>query len=92
MNWLQFLLWVAGLYLAYYLANILLDLTANKDLPAQQHELHFSGHTAPKTVEHIAEKKNVESSAMIASGGVSLREIFSLARSEQIIYTRAVSY
>lgn len=45
MTWLQFFLWVAGLYTLYYLLMILLDLSGKERVKAgaaMSHELTFS--------------------------------------------------
>jgi hypothetical protein len=109
MNWLHFLLWVAGIYLFYYLIVILIDIAAGGRSPAAiaaGHELTFSEQVESTRMEH-----NVDSAAkasipgvrdtgikisadpeIMASGGVPIKDIFSLARKEAIIFTRSVSY
>ena len=50
MNWLHFIIWLAGLYMSYYLAVLLLDIAAGKHAPADgafSNELTFSEHSAP---------------------------------------------
>ena len=103
MNWLHFSIWVAGLYLMYYLVVILLDVAASKRAPAanaNSGELTFSEPVQPKQLQHEAEvlpaetTKTVERprSGVTATGGVSLKDFFNLARQESIIYTRPVSF
>ncbi len=50
MNWLHFLLWVAGIYLLYYLAVILIDVAGGGRAPAANaltDELTFSEAITP---------------------------------------------
>ena len=108
MNWLHFSFWVAGIYALYYLALILTDLAGGKKNAANalSPELTFSEHVPPvalmpdpheqagndkaRTGDDTAAKK--QQPEVISSGGVSLRDLFSLARQEAIIYTNAVGY
>ncbi|BAU55629.1 hypothetical protein [Mucilaginibacter gotjawali] len=55
MNWIHFLLWVAGIYSVYYLSVILIDLAGSRRIPAeQQHnqELTFSETVTPTKLQH----------------------------------------
>ncbi|HZY35578.1 MAG TPA: hypothetical protein VFE53_02955 [Mucilaginibacter sp.] len=106
MNWLHFFFWVAGIYALYYLVVILTDLTGGKNTAKSlSPELTFSETVQPVALKHTnadsagnktrigegaPEKK--QQAEVIASGGVSLRDLFSLARQEAIIYTNAVGY
>ena len=95
MNWIHFSLWVAGIYTLYYLSVILIDLAGAKNVPAaaSTNELTFSEEVPTQKLEHRAEEEtNPTGNAMIASGGVPIRELFSLARKELIVYTKSVSY
>ena len=100
MNWIHFLLWVGGIYCLYYLANILLDLAGGKQpgsLKLATNELTFSENIVPHEAEHLLENDQGKSAAktapeVIASGGVLLKDVFSLARKEVIVYTRQVSF
>jgi len=108
MNWLHFLGSVAGLYLLYYTALILIDLLLSRNTKVPAHgELTFSEHIIPQKLQHVLEaelqNKTKEGStgtgiktprepAVIASGGVSLKNLFGLCREEAIIYTRSVSF
>lgn len=102
MNWLHFFLWVAGLYALYYLVVILTDVAGVKNVPASgamSNELTFSEKVQPVQLQHppvaadagdtTTKKQERE---VIASGGVSLKDLFNLARQEAIIYTNPVSY
>ena len=110
MNWLHFTLWVAAIYLLYYLVNILVDIAGNGRSPTNKSlsdELTFSEHSEPKQLFHEAENdvagvktggvkdtgiKIKPEPEVMSSGGVSLKDIFNLARQESIIYTRPVSF
>jgi hypothetical protein len=94
MNWLHFSLWVCGIYMLYYLVVILADLArSGSAVKSSVNELSFSGHAGPELLNadrHGPPPKPEPS--MIASGGKSLKDTFSLARQEMIVYTRAVSF
>ena len=100
MNWLHFLGWVAGIYVLYYLALILIELSRSRSIKvAHSGELTFSEDILPKKIEHLPDKAESPpeqaakpASATIASGGVSLKNLFGLCREEAIIYTRPVSF
>jgi hypothetical protein len=102
MNWLHFFLWVAGLYALYYLLVILYDVAGTKNAPAAgtiSNELTFSEKVHPVQLQHQPVSENAEGTTakkhereVIVSGGVSLKDLFNLARQEAIIYTNPVSY
>lgn len=102
MNWLHFFLWIAGLYALYYLVVILIDLAGATGKPVAGtpvNTLTFSEQVEPVQLQHqtIAENTggttaNKQEREVIASGGVSLKDLFNLARREAIIYTNPVSY
>jgi hypothetical protein len=95
MNWPHFILWVAGLYLVYYFALIVFDLSRSRNPQDQLHELTFTEDVAPKTIEHLPDKSRENpktNSPIIASGGVSLKNLFNLCREEAVVYTRPVSF
>jgi len=111
MTWLQFLLWVAGLYTLYYLLMILLDVSGKdpaKAGAAMSHELTFAEPVEVQKLspEPLSVSDNKPATAfanervikpksepeVIGSGGVSLKDLFSMARDESILYTRSVSY
>ena len=93
MNWIKFAIWLSGLYAIYYAAVILWDITLNGRSPAgpTSNELTFVEHVEPERpdYEHISEQQG---SAMISSGGVSLQQLFMLAREEAVEFTRSVSF
>ena len=93
MTWIKFAAWLAVIYGLYYLTLIVWDLMR-------------SGRTSPKTdeqilsfTEHMEVIKpasepvaEVQGSATTASGGVNLKQLFSLCREEVVDYRKAVSY
>lgn len=96
MNWLHFILWVCGIYTLYYLTLILVDIARSGHSPtaAIGHELTFAEDVRPQVLdpgEHVVLQTKREP-AIIASGGVSVKDMFGLARKEMIVFTRAVSF
>jgi hypothetical protein len=102
MNWLHFLLWLAGIYSLYYLTVFLIDTANSRASPTvkgHSNELTFSEDVQPMALVHEPARDAVKVPAkvkaepeVISSGGVILRDLFTLARQESIIYTRTVSY
>jgi hypothetical protein len=96
MNWQHFILWTAGIYILYYLAMILYDLSINKRRKQETTgELTFAEDILPQRIEHLPDKTEApvtNASPIIASGGVSLKNLFGLCRDEAVQYTSAVSY
>ena len=100
MNWFHFLTWIAALYSIYYLALILFDYSRNKrPRSLESGELTFTENILPKNIGHLPETTESPpkqaakpESAIIASGGVSLKNLFGLCREEAIIYTKPVSF
>jgi hypothetical protein len=96
MNWLHFLCWTGGVYFLYYLAIILLDNSRKREVKALSNELSFSETVFPQKIEHLPDKIKENhpraASAIIGSGGVSLKDLFGLCREEAIVYTKSVSF
>jgi len=101
MNWIHFLLWLAGIYFLYYFAVILWDTLKNKNPQhaSGRNELTFSEQIAPHDATALVESPQTPVAAqthstpeMIASGGVPLKDIFGLARKEAIVYLKEVSF
>jgi hypothetical protein len=104
MNWIHFLLWLAGIYFLYYLIVVLLDVSIGKRpqaAGASGYELTFSGYSAPQDAAQLLNEKQAQTTAaiaaqstpeMIASGGVPLKDVFSLARKEAIVYLKEVAF
>jgi hypothetical protein len=93
MTWIKFTLWLSGSYTAYYAALILWDFIRNGRKPAgsDTHELTFVEHIEPARAE-IDTVPEFYPSAVISSGGQSLKQIFNLAKEEVIEFTRGVSF
>ena len=94
MNWIKFALWLLGIYTTYYIALILWDyLRTNRgEAPDAKHELTFVEDINPikSLVEEIT--GSGKESSMAFSGGVSLKQLFNLAREESVEYIKSVSY
>lgn len=93
MTWFKFLLWLAGLYIIYYVIVMLIDIARGKKTDAVDgwtKELHFDGGFVPERVGHedAVEAENPVS----ALGGVTLKELFDLAKAQSVEYTRGVSF
>ncbi|TFF37683.1 hypothetical protein [Mucilaginibacter psychrotolerans] len=94
MTWMKFAVWLFGFYTLYYAAIIFWDQLRSKRAHTQQdkHELTFVEDIEPIR-SHIEESAaNDTGSSIASSGGVSLKQMFNLAREEVIEYTRAVSF
>src|ERR1700745_2387043 len=98
MNWIHFLIWLVSFYILYSLVVVLTDpaLRGKKASGPASAELTFSEDIPTKSIEHLPDKPLLPEPkpvpATIASGGVSLKNLFGLAREEAIIYTKAVSF
>ena len=93
MTWIKFIIWLCGLYVAYYFLIILWDMLKRR--PSSAHpganELTFAEHIEP--VAALPEVTEPEmGDPVVSSGGVSLKQIFNLAREEAIEYIRPVSF
>lgn len=93
MTWIKFATWLCGLYVLYYLGIILWDIMKNRLPPSKSgsHELTFSEEITPVTSFLEYSSPGAED-PVISSGGVSLRQLFNLAREEAIEYIRPVSF
>jgi len=77
-----------------------MDVAKNKNPQAQAvgHELTFSEQSAPHDAALLLQESEAQSAHdlgtpdMIASGGVLLKDVFSLARKEAIVYLKEVSF
>jgi len=93
MTWIRFALWIAGIYAAYYGFLILWDHSrSSRNDPSEiKHELTFDGHEEP--VKIIDEQTpELQTSSIYSSGGISLKQMFNIAREEGIEYIGKVSY
>jgi len=93
MTWMKFALLLSGMYLMYYGAVILWDLLRGGKNPDEKrsHELSFEENIEPVR-EDPDPVPQIYDSSVLSSGGVSLKQLFNLAREEVIEYTRPVSY
>lgn len=91
-TWLQFSLWLIGFYTLYYLSNILFDVLYKKQPDSGGdpaiHELSFIEDQLTQQVSLERPKPKKEIPPVIPStvglGGVSLKTLFHLARTEAI--------
>lgn len=94
MTWIKFALWVLGGYAVYYTALIVWDyLRTNRGEAANsKHELTFVEDINPikSLVEEIT--GSGKESSIAFSGGVSLKQLFNLAREESVEYIKSVSF
>ena len=94
MTWIKFALWLLGIYTFYYVALILWDyIRTNRGEPLNdKHELTFVEDIQPvKTpVEELTD--TAKESPVAFSGGVSLKQLFNLAREESVEYIKSVSF
>lgn len=95
MTWIKFALWITVIYTVYYGVILLIDFMRNRHKQAGNDvpELTFVEDIAPVRVDlPKTEGEQHPVSAVIASGGVVLKQMFGLAREEAVEFTRAVSF
>lgn len=100
LNWLTFLTITSAGYFCYYLALIVTDAMFSKKINAEKDEipvLTFTEFSLPEKVSLEDFKSNNKSGvatepASIGLGGISLQNIFELARQDAIEYTKSVSF
>jgi hypothetical protein len=95
MTWIKFTFWLLGIYTAYYAALITWDfLRSRGGAPADnaRQELTFVENIEP--IRLPAEDSNVpgKESPVSFSGGVTLKQLFNLAREESVEYVKSVSF
>lgn len=94
MTWLKFALWLLSIYTIYYVALIFWDnLRTNRgETEIDKHELTFVEdiHPVKSLVEEII--GSGKESSVTFSGGVSLKQLFNLAREESVEYIKSVSF
>ncbi|MBB6107822.1 hypothetical protein SAMN05421821_101265 [Mucilaginibacter lappiensis] len=94
MTWIKFALWLLGIYTLYYVALIIWDIlrTNRGDTGSEKHELTFVEDIQP--VKSFADEiiASGKESSVTFSGGVSLKQLFHLAREESVEYIKSVSY
>ncbi len=93
MTWIKFALWLSGMYVFYYAALILWDAMrgGRPAVTDDSHQLTFVEHVEPIRAEPD-EETELYPSAMMSSGGVSLKQMFSLAKQDAIEFTKGVSF
>ena len=93
MNWIRFALWLSAIYFTYYGGVILWDMLRIRKVPPDErsHVLTFVEDIVPvsETPEPAPE---IYDSSVLSSGGVSLKQMFSLCREEAVEFTRPVSF
>ena len=108
MNWTQFLLALAALYLSYYLLNIIFDLLRTAGPPSQDalgQELVFSEEILPEEIPlemddvplqgpQIEEqtRQSISSGPLQSPGAVGISELLGLAKAGRIEYTKTIPY
>jgi len=108
MNWTQFLYGIATIYVVYYLLNLAFDaLGQTKTVPPNDsgRTLDFETDELPRKIGPSDMDGDLKDSAdaeetsgtisvgqLQSTGGVSIRELFSLAQSDLISYTGAITY
>lgn len=97
MTWLSFFLWLTSLYCLYYLLNILFDWSRQgpQNKGAEVQELSFIENQTAEKINLIVEKPKLDAVAQPVSkglGGVSMKNLFELARTESINLTSSVSF
>ena len=94
MTWIKFAIWLLGIYSIYYVALIFWDNLRNTRGTTEndKHELTFVEdiHPVKSLVEEII--GSGKTSPVAFSGGVSLKQLFNLAREESVEYIKSVSF
>ncbi|MDQ0965424.1 hypothetical protein QFZ20_000827 [Flavobacterium sp. W4I14] len=105
MSWIQFLSWMLCIYAFYYSGLIAFDLSRNRkqtyaenenettvviDLP--EPEKVSLKEIEDEEIDYFLDDGELEEPPIVFSGGVSIKELFALARSETIEYTSSVSF
>lgn len=94
MTWIKFATWLLGSYTIYYAVLIFWEYlrTGRGDSADNGHELTFVEDIEP-VKSHVDEiTANGKESSVTFSGGVSLKQLFNLAREESVEYIKSVSY
>lgn len=105
MSWLQFLYWMLGIYTSYYSITIAFDVAKSRrdismssanettvviDLP--EAEKVSLKEIEDEEIDYFVGDGEIGEPPIVFSGGVSIKELFALARSETIEYTSGVSF
>lgn len=90
---MKFIIWLSIIYIAYYGAVLLWDFLRSRKLPEDEKSRIISFEDEAASVQEIsAPNAEIYDASVLSSGGVSLKQLFSLAREEAIEYTRPVSF
>jgi len=105
MSWIQFLSWMLCIYAFYYSGLILYDISRRRITgdgnKANETVVSFDLIAPEKVslqeiedeeIDYFLGEGEMEEPPIIFSGGVSIRELFALARSESIEYTSSVAF
>jgi len=105
MSWIQFLSWMLCIYAFYYSGLIAFDLSRSRGQNSTEHLSETTVVIALPEPEKVSLKEIEDQEIdyflddgehgeppIIFSGGVSIKELFALARSESIEYTSSVSF
>lgn len=99
MTWINFLTYIGMGYVAYYLFMFLLDSKASPGKSAEPAPvLTFSETVEPEKIslEDIGKSMlpiaNTSGPASLGLGGVSIKDLFALARKDAIEFTKSVSF
>lgn len=94
MTWIKFTFSLLCIDTIYYAVLILWDYlrTGRGETGNEKHELIFVEDIEPVQVRAEEVNGNGKGSPVAFSGGVSLKELFNLAREESVEYIKAVSF
>ncbi|WP_345952968.1 hypothetical protein [Mucilaginibacter sp. PAMB04168] len=94
MNWINFAIWLFGIYTAYYSALLAWDFRAGKRSLGDDETGELTFVKDGETVKNVPDEPsgNIRASPVVSSGGTSLKQTFNLAREDAIDYIRAVSF
>ncbi|WP_312338090.1 hypothetical protein [Sphingobacterium sp.] len=106
MNWIQFTLYLSALYLGYYGLNLMYDFYHNNESGNEPKNVGHGEISFPEF--HPSTKVDlpdedipdvsfenagaITSGPIESSGGVSIKELFSLAQNDLIEFTKAIAY
>jgi hypothetical protein len=93
MSWIRFILWLGGIYTAYYLTLIAWEILRGKQgrVDDKTNELSFLEEANEVTL--VPELSGADIVPPIyASGGVTLKNMFNLCRDEAVEYIKQVSF
>lgn len=94
MTWLKFAIWLLMMYAGYYGVLIFWDRKRSGGNRADEgkQELTFVEDSEPEKAYTDELPDHTRESPVAFSGGVSLKQLFNLAREESVDYIKAVSF